>query len=221
MNLKCKYIIWYLLIIFMTFSTNCHDKPHFTSAMQSVMLKKWRLPTACCDNGQQMFILPVLILRQELICSIIATFGKVKYKPARPAKLDKKKEREGELDTNDKIDMLYLKKADIDQVTYFRCHNSGHFAGNCKGKHSASASLYYFMKPCFANKNNIIFYIRKDIAWNDLNNKKRNEGYDYTYDNYRYQPSQSSDSSSPELDNEEENRIMYLELSTLYEYLKA
>ena len=148
-------------------------------------------------------------------------FGKVKAKPAKP---DKKKEREEESDTDDEIDILHFKKADMDQVTCFRCGKNGHFARDCKGKRSGSTSPGYSLKPRVTNKKNTIFYTAEDAARYGLDDEKRNEWYDYKYDydDHTYSPSQSSNnSSSSESDNEQQNGIMYLEPPTAYEYLKA
>jgi len=149
-------------------------------------------------------------------------FGKVKPKPSRPAKADKKREREEESDTEDELDVLHLKKADMDQVTCFRCGKNGHFARDCKGKRSASASPGHStrQKPRFTKKDDTIFYTTEDAARYGLD-ESRNERYDYDYDNHTYSPSQSSASDSSESDNEQQNGIMYLEPTTSYEHLKA
>ena len=98
-------------------------------------------------------------------------FGKSRPKSSSPSsKSEKAKEKESpSSDTEDELDVmdsnvvLHVNKADMSQVTCYRCNNAGHFARDCKNPRAITSSNYSRPKRRFTKGDHkTIFYTVED-----------------------------------------------------------
>ena len=113
------------------------------------------------------------IVPRRTNASPLIRFGKSRSKPIPSSfKSEKGKEKEksssdmeDELDVMDNNIILHVSKADMSQVTCYRCDNIGHLARDCKDKWTTTSNNFSRPKSRFTKKDHkTIFYTVEDAA---------------------------------------------------------